>query len=146
MVEKVERCVCCGQNITDKQSTFQALKGFREIVINTCHGGFGLSHEAELEYLDRAGIAYTLSDRASRDDNLRFGPEIVVTNNPYWHVRNIPRDDTVLVQLVKDWQDNVNSDYSELKIVKIPGDVDWMIEEYDGYEWVAERHRTWEAR
>ena len=37
-----------------------------------------------------------------------------------------------------------DSRYSELKIVDIPEDVDWYIEEYDGREWVAERHRTWE--
>lgn len=146
MAEKVEHCVCCGQTITDEQNTFQALKGFREIVVNACHGGFGLSHEAEMEYLNRSGIAYTLKDRESRDDTARFGPEIVVTNDPYWHVRDIPRDDPVLVQLVKDWGEEVNSGYSELKIVRIPGDVDWVIDEYDGFEWVAEQHRTWKAR
>lgn len=143
MVEKVDRCVCCGQIITAEQNTFQALKGVREIVINACHGGFGLSHEAEIEYLRRSGIEYTLKDRESRDDTVRFGPEIVVTNDPYWHSREIPRDDPVLVQLVKDWGEDVNSGYAELKIVRIPGDVEWEINEYDGYEWVAERHRTW---
>lgn len=146
MVEKVDRCVCCGQNITAEQSTFQVLKGIREVVVNACHGGFGLSHEAEIEYLNRCGIEYTLKDRESRDDTTRFGQEIVVTNNPYWNARDIARDDPVLVQLVKDWSTDVDSGYSELKIVRIPGDVDWTVEEYDGFEWVAERHRTWEAR
>ena len=32
---------------------------------------------------------------------------------------------------------------STLKIIEIPDDVDWIIEEYDGNEWVAEKHRTW---
>jgi hypothetical protein len=31
-----------------------------------------------------------------------------------------------------------------LLIVEVPADVDWYIEEYDGLEWVAEKHRTWE--
>ncbi len=26
----------------------------------------------------------------------------------------------------------------------IPDDVKWQIEEYDGLEWIAEKHRTWE--
>jgi hypothetical protein len=30
-----------------------------------------------------------------------------------------------------------------LKVIEIPEDVDWYIEEYDGNEWVAEKHRTW---
>jgi len=31
-----------------------------------------------------------------------------------------------------------------LKIVEIPADVDWVLMEYDGCEWVAEKHRTWQ--
>ena len=34
--------------------------------------------------------------------------------------------------------------YAELKIVDVPDDVNWYVEEYDGREWVAERHQTWE--
>lgn len=33
--------------------------------------------------------------------------------------------------------------FDGLKAVDVPDDVDWVIEEYDGTEWVAERHRTW---
>jgi len=32
---------------------------------------------------------------------------------------------------------------AQLKVVDVPDDVDWYIDEYDGKEWVAERHRTW---
>ena len=34
----------------------------------------------------------------------------------------------------------------KLKIVEIPDDVPedgWTIQDYDGKEWVAEKHRTW---
>jgi len=40
--------------------------------------------------------------------------------------------------------DEVDTRYSKLKIVEIPDDVKWHIGEYDGIEWVAENHRTWE--
>jgi hypothetical protein len=33
--------------------------------------------------------------------------------------------------------------HAELKVVDVPDDVDWEIGEYDGTEWVAEKHRTW---
>lgn len=36
-----------------------------------------------------------------------------------------------------------DGDYAELKVVEIPDDVQWIVEEYDGAEWVAEKHRTW---
>jgi hypothetical protein len=33
---------------------------------------------------------------------------------------------------------------TRLKIVEIPDDVsEWEIMDYDGTEWVAEKHRTW---
>ena len=32
---------------------------------------------------------------------------------------------------------------SDLKVVEIPDDVEWEIEEYDGNEWVSEVHRCW---
>ena len=35
------------------------------------------------------------------------------------------------------------SDYAQLKIVEIPDDVKWIVEEYDGIELIAEVHRTW---
>jgi hypothetical protein len=28
-------------------------------------------------------------------------------------------------------------------VIEIPDDVEWEVEEYDGLEWVAEKHRTW---
>jgi hypothetical protein len=65
---------------TEQQEFFEALKGVRHIVINNCHGGFGLSWDAQIAYLDRAGIAYTLGDRESRDDTIRFGQEIKLSN------------------------------------------------------------------
>ena len=39
--------------------------------------------------------------------------------------------------------DSANDDFAKLKIIKIPNNVKWQIEEYDGSEWVAEKHRTW---
>jgi hypothetical protein len=45
--------------------------------------------------------------------------------------------------VVEEMGENVNTRFSELKVVEIPNDVEWQIEEYDGAEWVAEKHRTW---
>ena len=59
------------------------------------------------------------------------------------NVRGIKRDDPTLVQVVKELKKEANGFVADLKVVSIPDDVDWKIEEYDGAEWVAEVHRTW---
>ena len=38
--------------------TIAHLKGIRRVVINSCYGGFGLSHEAICAYLDKCGAPY----------------------------------------------------------------------------------------
>ena len=92
-----------------------------KIVINTCHGGFGLSAAAESKYKELANIT-----------------------DPIFYSRSIPRDDAHLIAVVELMGSAAAGGCSELKIVDVPDDVNWCIEEYDGREWVAERHRTWE--
>jgi hypothetical protein len=103
-----------------KEQTFKALKGIRYVVINSDYGGFGLSDEAEERYKTMAGIT---------DEN--------------WWYADVERDDPYLVQIVREMGAEANGRFSKLKIVEIPGDVDWEIGEYDGNEWIAEKHRTW---
>jgi len=91
----------------------------KKIVINDCHGGFGLSPEGEKMYIELRGIPSCDS------------------------VYDIPRDDPMLVKVVETLGEKANGDFSELKIVEIPDDVRWEVKEYDGSEWVAEKHRTW---
>jgi hypothetical protein len=124
------------------EELIQHLKGVRHIVINECHGGFGLSREAQLAYLDRAGIAYIPVAREDRYSNLTHGPYIMVNGN-HWSDREIDRDDPVLVSLVRELGTEAFGAHAELKVVTIPADVEWEINEYDGREWVAEKHRTW---
>lgn len=59
------------------------------------------------------------------------------------HDEDIARNDPRLVAAVEKLGDKANGFCAELKIVNIPDDVDWVIEDYDGKEWVSERHRTW---
>jgi hypothetical protein len=92
-----------------------------KVVINNCYGGFGLSDAGIARYLELKGMEFT-------DD---------------FYDRHIPRDDAALVQLVHEMGDAANGACADLKIVEVPNDVDWEIEEYDGVEWVAEKHRTW---
>lgn len=126
----------------DYEELIQHLKGVRHIVISVKHGGFGLSHDAQLAYLDRAGIAYEFEPRDDRYSNTTQGPYIMVNGNQ-WYEDTISRDDPALVAVVREMGEAANGRHADLKVVTIPADVDWQIDEYDGWEWVAEVHRTW---
>jgi len=54
------------------------------------------------------------------------------------------RADLRLVACIEKLGSAANGKHAELKIVEIPDDIEWEINECDGAEWVAEKHRTWE--
>ena len=91
-----------------------------KIVINRCHGGFGLSDMALGRYMELKG--YPNDSRSL-----------------YYN-----RNDPILVQVVEELGDKASGRLSRLRVVEIPDDVEWQIDEYDGNEWVAEKHRIWE--
>ena len=69
--------------------------------------------------------------------------ELAGITDPDFYSRSIPRDDEHLIAVVELMGHKANGEYAELKIVDVPDEVNWYIEEYDGREWVAERHQTW---
>ena len=142
----------------------------RKIVINSCYGGFGLSTLAIKEYMKLKGKqVYFYESDLSDYKNIKykkindntdgmfifcftkdFGENFSNIDIPdkeldqyIFSDRNIKRDDEDLVKVVEELKNNSNTMCSNLKIVEIPEDVEWQIEEYDGNEWIAEKHRTW---
>jgi hypothetical protein len=57
--------------------------------------------------------------------------------------RDIPRDDKNLIKVVKKLGEKANGSHAKLRIVQIPDGIQWEIEEYDGIEHVAEKHKVW---
>jgi len=93
----------------------------RKIVINTCFGGFGLSKLATAAVAERKNMK--LAD---------------------FSVYELARDDYDLITVVEALGEEADGQFSKLKVVEIPADVNWDIAEYDGVEHVYEVHRTWE--
>jgi len=92
-----------------------------KIVINTCYGGFCLSQAAYKEL----GLAW---------DGYGF-----LSGSQY-----AERDHPKLVEVVERLgSDKASGEYGYLQVVEIPDDVDWVLKEYDGREWISEKHRTW---
>ena len=127
----------------DYDLLIEHLRGYQDIVINTCHGGFGLSQDAQIAFLERSQISYTLVPRDDRHSNERYGPMIMVKGK-HWYDKDIARDDPILVTLVRELGPAVNGEHARLKVVRVPADADWQIEDYDGKEWISEKHRTWD--
>ena len=112
-----------------------------KIVINSDYGGFSLSDEAILEYGKRKGLNLVKDENTNWSISI-FYKESVAKEN-YFEDREIPRNDPILVSVVEDLGESAYGFAANLKIVEIPEDVDWYVEENDGLEWVAEKHRTW---
>ena len=103
-----------------------------KVIINTCYGGFGLSKAACELYAERKGLT-------SGTWNESWG----FFEGGNFYDREIPRDDSVLVSIVEEMGKAACGNYSDFRVVEVPEDADWYIDEYDGKEWVAETHRTW---
>lgn len=119
------------------------------VAINGCYGGFGLSDAAFERLLDIKNIEY---DKANDGQYSFAGADYYhkgyVGNNeyyisPYDYHNCDKRDDIDLIKVIEELGEKSFGRFSKLKIVDIPDDVDWYIEEYDGNEWIAEKHRTW---
>lgn len=80
---------------------------------------------------------HSMSD-AEKKESSRLYQEHSVSNRPD------NRADPKLIQVVKELGKKANGACAHLKIVEIPEGIEWTVEEYDGLEWIAEKHRTWE--
>ncbi len=137
----------------------------RKIVVNRCHGGFSLSHEGMLAYARHKGLTlypHQWEFGSSKYWTYWLVPEPIKTPADFYALpleerqrinsevsaarisdNDLKRDDPALVAAVKELGTSANGEFAKLEIIEIPDDVEWEIEEYDGHEWVAEKHRTW---
>jgi hypothetical protein len=140
-----------------------------KVVINNQHGGFSLSKEGYVRYCELKGLScyivedtkfktlgiftcwtvpteervqdledkfYTMSMEDRQEYNRKYREQTL-------SCRDISRSDQALVQLVEEDSKKYEGRHATLKVVQIPDDVEYEIEEYDGLEWIAEKHRTW---
>ena len=108
-----------------------------KVIINTCYGGFDLSDKAIRMIAERKGW---------RVENPGDGWFVLKGKGQEWEwfsPRYIDRNDPDLVAVVEELGRKANGEGSELKVVEIPDGISWEIEDYDGREWVAEKHRRW---
>lgn len=61
----------------------------------------------------------------------------------YMDVYSIPRNNIHLVKVVEEMGEDAWEEYSKLEVIDIPDDIEWKISEYDGWETIEEKHRSW---
>lgn len=143
-----------------------------KIVINAEHGGFGLSEKAIVRYNELKGRdLWIITDERFNWPTYSFVPpeeridyqkdiftvpkgwyQMTDDEKDHWNKtyreqtfydRELARDDPILIQVIEELGELADGRHARLKIVEIPDDVEWQIDEYDGNEWISETHRTW---
>lgn len=141
----------------------------KKVVINSCFGGFGLSLFGQLEYAKLKGFdlffyrqtkyehsggvnEYERIDDISQDQLFSYSikkdlgkivSQLPQDDESWFSYRDIDREDLHLIEVVEKHPDKVHGNYAKLKVVEIPSDIEYEIDEYDGNEHIAEVHRTW---
>jgi len=144
-----------------------------KVVINNCYGGFGLSDKAyerlaELGVPIRKYIQEMRGDdglfkqETGNEGEVIFDRELTPVGEDkfndiyhkykgksrfserYWDTwTRESRTHPLLIQVVEELGKDASSEVADLKIVEIPDDVEYEIQEYDGIEHIAEKHRKW---
>jgi hypothetical protein len=138
-----------------------------KVVINKRFGGFGLSYEAVMLYAKYKGIQLLAFTEVRKADGSTYFNKYVPYDGTgeiplcihystaplvngkfddfaYFMERDIPRNNPELVRVVETLGKKANTQFSDLKIVEIPDDVKYEIDDYDGQESIHEIHRSWE--
>ena len=132
----------------------------KKVVINACYGGFNLSQKATKYLIDKRSELidvvpvdkyYTRGFGHSRIEKYdeEYEVDTFLTNFlkggvVYKLNMDTPRDHPDLIEVIEKLGAQESSGRcAALEVIEIPDDVEFTIEKYDGFEHVAEKHRTW---
>lgn len=129
-----------------------------KIAINVSYGGFRLSNECIMRYFELQNKPVWFQNDyvflvppCEHIYNKRYNDNIQNIDTSFekkWREQSffpkeIDRSDPFLIKAIQELGLKASGWGSYIKIVDIPDDVDWMICESEGKEWVAEKHRIW---
>lgn len=137
-----------------------------KIILNKCYGGFNVSDEAHELYAKKKGITlyryydiyerYILTKTKRKDSGLftyyftkDYGEWVKETEmddndwETYFHLNDEHRTDPTLIEVVEELGEKASGNYSKLKVVEIPDGMDYVIDDYDGFETLHEDVKVW---
>lgn len=120
-----------------------------KIAVNKCYGGFSVSREV-VDILRSKGYKIIVNGEAYPDGS-------ICTSQDDWgyHLDNEDfniesdnyrayRNNKDLVEAIeKVGEQRASGKLADIKIIEIPNDIEWEIDEYDGIETIHEQHRSW---
>jgi hypothetical protein len=109
------------------------------VLIHPGFGGFGIT-DAAVKRMRELGSEWAKrqtckGERYPESDQINDWCE----NHLWPDQEELPRNDPILLRVYDEMGDQAGR---ELMVVKIPDDVEFVVEEYDGAETVEEAHRT----
>ena len=144
-----------------------------KIAINKCYGGFGLSPIATQLYLKKLGkecffykqTKYHFNkDSNGKDEHTKItlaeaeecnfisvytkdmGDKFEKHNNDYFWYDSFydKRNDKLLIETIEELgEEKASAKLAKIRIIEIPDDVKWILDDYDGIESIHEEHRSW---
>ncbi len=138
-------------------------RGEMKVAVNKCYGGFSLSKAAVIWLAERGfepatkelnEIEATVKKLGTKDiDSLDVHSAQSWRDNTSefmgysWHHWNDDepafRSHPLVVECIETLGDKADGSCAAIEIVEVPDGIDFIIDEYDGLEQVAEAHRTW---
>lgn len=128
-----------------------------KVVVNKCYGGYGLSDAAKLRLVGRCEHIELMEPEKYYGDRDGWREKLAADQTKAGlfgvvvHEGKIVLDEhdrggracPELVKVVEEMGAAANGRCADLHITEIPDGVNFIIDEYDGMEHVAEEHRTW---
>ena len=130
-----------------------------KIILNKCYGGFDVSNEAYELYAEKRGISLYRYYDEYKNKTMHKGSgftayyftkdfgDNVETDKIDWethlYLNNEHRDDPILVEVVEELGGKASGRFGKLVVVEIPDGMNYVIDEYDGFETLHERVKVW---
>jgi len=136
----------------------------KKVILNKCYGGFEVSKGAYELYAKKKGLKLYRYEsnfiydkcfyKKTNSDNIfvsyftkDFGDNVQISDEDYGkytlYLNGDYREDKTLIEVVEELGDKANGRCGNLKIVEIPDDLDYVIDEYDGIETLHQKVQEW---
>jgi hypothetical protein len=120
-----------------------------KLAINKCYGGFGLSDAVHKKLIELGVPHFKTWEEIPKNNTEPYvvdsGKDDKLFGSYYSNFRDDDkRNHPLLIQAIEAVGiENASSGLAEIRIVEIPDDVQFEIDDYDGIESVHELHRSW---
>jgi hypothetical protein len=102
-----------------------------KVLINKCHGGYGISADALSMYADKKGLKYSVKNE--------YMPFLEIADGTSLSSYTIERNDPTLIAVFEELgSEDFSGISANVAIVEIPNGAQYRIGEYDGLEWIEQ--------